>query len=75
MDSINTSNFFSPLTDLHTPIFTKQTVTYSGIGHTLDPNNLNLFPILLGSDTSYSIEGQSVVSDTPNEKISLVSGL
>jgi hypothetical protein len=71
---IRTSNFFSPLTSLHTPIFSKQEIAYSGIGHVLDPENKFVFPILRGSDSAISAENTGELSDTDNNRLSLVSG-
>lgn len=71
---ITTSNFFSPLTTLHTPVFSKQEIAYSGIGHVLDPENKFVFPILRGSDSTVSAESSNVLSETDNNKLSLVSG-
>jgi hypothetical protein len=69
---ITTSNFFSPLTNLNTPVFSKQEIAYSGIGHVLDPENKFVFPILKGSDSAVSAE--NTLSDTDSNKLSLVSG-
>ncbi len=71
---IRTSNFFGPLTSLHHPVFSKQEIAYSGIGHVLDPENKFVFPILRGSDSAISAENTGDLSDSDNNRLSLVSG-
>jgi len=71
---IKTSNFFSPLNNIHTPVFSKQEITYSGIGHVLDPENKFVFPILRNSSSAVSAESTGDLADTDNNKLSLVSG-
>ncbi len=77
---ITSDNFFSPLIDIHTPVFTQGAIDFQGIAHTLDASNPNVFPILRGSEACYSHKREALSEEemesprVAGAQLSLVSG-
>lgn len=76
---VMSKNIFKELTDLQTPVFSlTDPVAFKGIGHSLDPENKYIFPILRAeaSTTSKLTKDKSHKSSSlSGEQLTLVSGM
>lgn len=76
--TVVTSSQFNPATSVLGKSFSKKPVAFYGLGMSLDQDNTLLLPILTGSETSYSYNPSSSITEEPHVKglrTTLVAGV